>query len=101
MNGFFIKQGFNCGKFDTILFIRHKEKYILLVQIYVDNIIFGFTNESLCREFASLIQEEFEMSLIGELTYFLGLQIKQGEEGTFISITKHCLYLLKMFEMKD
>lgn len=59
-----------------MLFIRHKEKYILLVQIYIDDIIFGSTNESLCREFESLMQGEFEMSLMEELTYFLGLQIK-------------------------
>lgn len=66
-----------------------------------DNIIFGSTNESLCREFVSLMQGEFEMSLMGELTYFLGFQIKQGEEGNFISQTNYCLDLLKKFEMKD
>ena len=66
---------------DTILFIRHKENHIPLVQVYVYYIIFGSTNESLCREFVSLMQEEFEMSLMGELTYFLELQIKKGEEG--------------------
>lgn len=52
---FFIKQGFNREKVDTTLFVRHKEKHILLVQIYEDDIIFWSSNESLCREFASLM----------------------------------------------
>lgn len=73
LNGFFIKQGFNRGKFDTTLFIRHNEKHILLVKIYVYDIIFGSTNETLCREFASLMHGEFEMSFMKELTYFLEL----------------------------
>ncbi|XP_058781059.1 uncharacterized mitochondrial protein AtMg00810-like [Vicia villosa] len=67
----------------------------------VDDIIFGSIDESLCREFASLMQRKFEMSLIGELTYFLGLQIKQDEVGIFISQTKYYLELLKKFDMKD
>ena len=50
------------------------------MQIYVDDIIFGSTNDSLCKEFAKAMQEEFEMSLMGKLNYFLGLQIKQTEE---------------------
>ena len=70
---------------DTTLFIRHKVNHIILVQIYVDDIIFGFTHESHCKEFASLIHGEFEMPIMGELTYFLGFQMKQAEDVTFIS----------------
>ena len=54
---------------------------ILIVQIYVDDIIFGSTNELLCKEFESCTQHEFEMSMMGELNYFLGLQIKQMSDG--------------------
>ena len=66
------------------LFIKTKMKDILLVQVYVDDIIFGTTNESLCKEFAKLILGEFEMSMMGELNYFLELQIKQLMDGIFI-----------------
>ena len=59
---------------------------MLIIQIYVDDIIFVSTNESLCQDFAKLMQGEFEMSMMGELTFFLGLQIKQSKEG--ISITQ-------------
>ena len=61
---------------------------MFLAQIYVDNIIFGATNESLCKEFVKCMQEEFEMIMMGELNYFLGLQIKQLKEGIFINQAK-------------
>ena len=69
------------------LFILHKDRNMLIVQIYVHDIIFGATNEKLCEEFSKTIQGEFEMSMMGELTFFLGLQIKQKKDGIFISQT--------------
>ena len=66
---------------DTTLFRKSSNKEFILVQIYVDDIIFGATNNSLCKEFSKLMQTEFEMSMMGELKFFLGLQIKQGEKG--------------------
>ena len=68
---------------------------MLIVQIYVDDIIFGATNEELCQEFSKLMQREFEMSMMGELNLFLGLQVKQKEKGIFISQSKYCKELLK------
>ena len=79
--------GFKMGKNDTTLFIKTKEKDMLLVQIYVDDIIFGATNVSLCEEFSKC--SEFEMSMMGELKFFIGLQIKQLKEGTFINQAKY------------
>ena len=64
------------GKIDTTLFVKHKNEDIFVVQIYVDDIIFCSTNELLCKEFSSCMSKEFEMSMIGELKYFIGLQIK-------------------------
>ena len=61
---------------DKTLFIKKKCNELLVVQIYVDDIIFGVTNEILCKEFTELMQEEFEMSLMGELNYFIRLQVK-------------------------
>nr|KYP59758.1 hypothetical protein KK1_015199 [Cajanus cajan] len=71
----------------------------MYVQIYVDDIVFGSTNLSLCEEFAKTMQGEFEMSMMGELTFFLGLQIKQLNDGIFISQSKYCNELLKKFGM--
>ena len=81
------------------LFVKNKRKDILLVQVYVDDIIFGATNESLCKDFVELMQGEFEMSMMGELNYFLGLQIKQLKDGIFICQSKYTNELLKKFDM--
>ena len=76
LSSFLIENNFTKGKVDTTLFIKNFENNFLIVQIYVDDIIFGSTNESLCESFAETMSLEFEMSLMGELTFFLGLQIK-------------------------
>ncbi|KAK6143271.1 hypothetical protein DH2020_023619 [Rehmannia glutinosa] len=74
---------------------------ILLVQIYVDDIIFGSTNKEHCDKFSNLMQGKFEMSMMGELTFFLGLQVKQLKDGTFISQTKYTRDLMKKFSMEE
>ena len=74
---------------------------ILLVQIYVDAIIFGSTNDSLCKEFSLDMQSEFEMSMMGELNFFLRLQIKQTKNGIFISQAKQCKKLLNRFGIEN
>ena len=63
------------GKIDTTLFIKPKKNDMLIVQIYIDDIIFGATNGSLCEEFAKSMYSEFEMSMMEELNFFFGLQI--------------------------
>ena len=68
---------------DKILFYRNINDAFILVQIYVDDIIFGSTDEKLCKKFANLMKSQYEMSMMGELTYFLGLQVKQVKEGIF------------------
>ena len=77
LSSFLVKNGFKRGKVDTTLFIMHEKYDFLIIQIYVDDIIFGATNRNLCKSFSKLMQEEFDMSLMGELKYFMGLQIKQ------------------------
>ncbi|RVX02267.1 Copia protein [Vitis vinifera] len=74
---------------------------MLLVQIYVDDIIFGATNDSRCEDFSKCMHSEFEMSMMGELNFFLGLQIKQLKEGTFINQAKYIKDLLKRFNMEE
>nr|GEU65813.1 putative reverse transcriptase domain-containing protein [Tanacetum cinerariifolium] len=74
---------------------------ILLVQIYVDDIIFGSTNKDMCKDFEKLMKDKFQMSSIGELTFFLGLQVKQNKDGIFISQDKYVAEILRKFGLKE
>ena len=76
LSNFLLEKDFSKGKVDTNLFIKKTKNDLLIVQIYVDDIIFGATNHYLCEEFSKLMQGEFEMSMMGELKFFLRLQIK-------------------------
>ncbi|KAK2382366.1 putative mitochondrial protein [Trifolium repens] len=84
LSNFLLENGFQKGQVDNTLFRKTPKKDILIIQIYVDDIIFGSTNASLCKNFSKLMQDEFEMSMMGELKFFLGIQINQGEDGTYI-----------------
>ena len=101
LSKFIISSSFKMGKIDTTLFIKLRKNDILIVQIYVDDIIFGATNVSLCEEFVKSMHSEFEMSMMGELNFFLGLQIKQLKEGTFINQAKYIRDLLKKFNLEE
>jgi hypothetical protein len=98
---FLIEKGFTIGKVDTTLFTKKLHGEIFICQVYVDDIIFGSTNEDYCKELGELMSKEFEMSMIGELTFFLGFQVKQIREGIFISQEKYTKDLLKRFKMND
>ncbi|GKA65241.1 putative ribonuclease H-like domain-containing protein [Tanacetum coccineum] len=89
------------GKIDKTLFIRRDKGDILLVQVYVDDIIFGSTKKSLCTKFEKMMHKKFQMSSMGELTFFLGLQVKQKEDGIFISQDKYVIEILKKFGFTD
>lgn len=84
-----------------ILFTLIEGKHILVVQVYVDDFIFESTNKSLCDNFFLLMQSEFKMSMIGELSFFLGLQIKQASKGTMIQQLKHLKELIKKYGMDE
>ncbi|GKE50031.1 putative ribonuclease H-like domain-containing protein, partial [Tanacetum coccineum] len=71
--------GFERGKIDQTLFVKIHKGHILLVQIYVDDIIFGSTKKELCDEFEKLMKDRFQMSSLGELTFFLGLQFNYSD----------------------
>ena len=100
LSNFLIEQSFVRVQADKTLFIKTLNNQLLIVQIYVDDIIFGVTNETLCKEFSSSMQKEFEMSMMGELNFFLGLQVKKMEHGTFLCQTKQCTKLIKKFDME-
>ena len=97
---FLIKNGFTIGKADSTLFTRKVDNELFVCQIYVDDIIFGSTNEKFCEEFSKVMTNRFEMSMMGELKYFLGFQVKQLKEGTFLCQTKYTQDMLKKFGME-
>ena len=83
------------GSVDKTLFLLRQGNDSLIVQIYVDDIIFGGSSHFLVAKFAESMSKEFEMSMMGELTFFLGLQIKQTQEGTFVHQGKYTMDVLK------
>ncbi len=85
----FLEKGFTHGKIDTTLFLMFDGKDMLIVQIYVDDIIFDSTNKNLCKDFSKIMQDEFEISMMTELNFFLGLQIKQTKGGIFLNQSKY------------
>jgi hypothetical protein len=101
LRDFLITNDFKVGKADPTLFTKTIAKDLFICQIYVDDIIFGSTNKSYSEEFSRIMIQKFEMSMMGELKYFLGFQIKQFQEGTFISQTKYIQDILNKFGMKN
>ncbi|GJS98294.1 putative ribonuclease H-like domain-containing protein [Tanacetum coccineum] len=101
LSTYLLDNGFQRGKIDKTLFIRRDKCDILLVKVYVDDIIFGSTKKSLYTKFEKMMHKKFQMSSIGELTFFLGLQVKQKEDGIFISQDKYVTEILKKFGFSD
>ncbi|GJT12118.1 retrovirus-related pol polyprotein from transposon TNT 1-94 [Tanacetum coccineum] len=101
LSTYLLDNEFQRGKIDKTLFIRRDKGDILLVQVYVDDIIFGSTKKSLCTEFKKMMHKKFQISFMGELTFFLGLQVKQKEDGIFISQDKYVTKILKKFSFTD
>ncbi|GJZ50247.1 putative ribonuclease H-like domain-containing protein [Tanacetum coccineum] len=95
---FLLKNGYRRGTIDKTLFLKKDKHDIILVQVYVDDIIFGSTKKSWCDEFEALMKSRFQMSSMGELTFFLGLQVKQKPDGIFISQDKYVAEILKKFD---
>ncbi|KAI3816013.1 hypothetical protein L1987_15698 [Smallanthus sonchifolius] len=101
LSGYLLSNNFRRGAIDQTLFIKDEGGEILLVQIYVDDIIFGSTRKKLCKDFEVLMHSKFEMSSMGELNFFLGLQVKQVPNGIFISQSKYVKSILERFKMAD
>jgi hypothetical protein len=89
LRDFLISNAFMVGKADPTLFTKTCNGDLFVCQIYVDDIIFGSTNQKSCEEFSRVTMQKFKMSMMGELNYFLGFQVKEIKEGTFISQTKY------------
>ncbi|GJZ60234.1 putative ribonuclease H-like domain-containing protein [Tanacetum coccineum] len=100
LSTFLLKHGYRRGTIDKTLFLKKHKRDIILVQVYVDDIIFGSTKKAWCDEFEALMKGEFEMSAMGELTFFLGLQVQQRPDGIFISQDKYVQEILKKFDLE-
>ncbi|GJX55023.1 putative ribonuclease H-like domain-containing protein [Tanacetum coccineum] len=98
LSTYLLENGFRKVTIDKTLFIKKDKGDILLVQVYVDDIIFGSTKKSLCVEFEQIMHKRFQMSSMRELTFFLGLQVKQKDDGIFISQDKYVADILKKFD---
>ncbi|GKA91241.1 putative ribonuclease H-like domain-containing protein [Tanacetum coccineum] len=101
LSTFLLKNGYTRGTIHKTLFIKKDSKDSILVQVYVDDIIFGSTKKAWCDEFEDLMQSEFEMSSIGELTFFFGLQVEQRSDGIFISQDKYVADILRKFDLES
>jgi hypothetical protein len=98
---FLLEHGYVMGSVDKTLFTLNHGTDFLLVQIYVDDIIFGGSSHSLVFRFQEMMESEFQMSMMGELTFFLGIQVKQTKQGTFMRQARYTKDLMKKFNMAE
>ncbi|KAJ9561948.1 hypothetical protein OSB04_007108 [Centaurea solstitialis] len=98
LNEYLIGAGYKKGTIDPTLFLRRSGSDLIIVQIYVDDIIFASTKPELCKEFENTMKSQFKMSMMGELTFFLGLEVRQCPDGIFINQSKYVHDLLKRFD---
>ena len=101
LDGYLRQQGFKKGIVDRNLQVQLDKDNLTIVEVYVDDIIFGSNDDQLSKNFATKMQSEFETYLLGELTYFLGLQISQQEKGIFICQAKYIKEIIKKFKRED
>nr|GEV44680.1 hypothetical protein [Tanacetum cinerariifolium] len=101
LSKYLLANGFQRGTIDQTLFIRKHIGDFLLVQVYVDDIIFGSSNPQLCREFEALMHDKFQMSAMGDLNFFLGMQVLQKKDDIFLSQDKYVGDILKKFRYSD
>ncbi|GJU60133.1 putative ribonuclease H-like domain-containing protein [Tanacetum coccineum] len=99
MKRYYVEEGYQSPFHATTGSIKKDKKDIMLVQVYVDDIIFGSTRKSWCDEFEALMKGRFQMSSMGKLIFFLGLQVKQKTDGIFISQDKYVADMLKKFDL--
>ncbi|GJV60854.1 retrovirus-related pol polyprotein from transposon TNT 1-94 [Tanacetum coccineum] len=99
MSSFLLSQEFSKGAVDQTLFTKKAGHDILLVRIYVDDIIFASTNPAMCDEFAKIMTSKFKMLMMGQMTFFLGLQISQSPRGIFINQSIYALKIIKKYGM--
>ncbi|GJU80972.1 retrovirus-related pol polyprotein from transposon TNT 1-94 [Tanacetum coccineum] len=101
LKAFLLDHMYTMGLVDNTLFAKKKDSHIIIVQINMDDIIFGLNYQDLCDDFPKIMHDEFEMSMMDELNFFLGLQIKQLEDVIFFNQSKYIKEMLKKFGLED
>ena len=101
LDNYLKQQGFKGGAIGSNLYLKIEDENMIIVFVYVDDIIFGSNLQILSVNFASEMKKEFEMSMLGELTFLLALQVYQTDKGIFNSQTKYIKDMLKIFNMED
>ncbi|GKA18479.1 retrovirus-related pol polyprotein from transposon TNT 1-94 [Tanacetum coccineum] len=101
LKAFLIKHEYKIGMVDNTLFTKKKSSNLIIVQIYADDIILCSTCQDMCDDFAKIMHDEFEMSMMGELNFFLGQQMKQMEDGIFFNQSKYIKEMLKKFGLEE
>jgi hypothetical protein len=98
---FLLEHGYVIGSVDKTLFTLNHDTDFLPVQIYMDDIIFGGSSHTLVSRFQEMMESEFQMFVMGELTFFLGIQVKQTKQGTFVHQAKYTKDLMKKFNVAE
>ncbi|GKB17696.1 retrovirus-related pol polyprotein from transposon TNT 1-94 [Tanacetum coccineum] len=101
LKAFLIDHKYTMGLVDNTLFTKKRNSHFIIVQIYADDIIFCSTCQELCDDFSKTMHDEFEMSMMGELNFFIGLQIKQLDDGIFFNQPKYIKEMLKKFGLEN
>ncbi|GJV45366.1 retrovirus-related pol polyprotein from transposon TNT 1-94, partial [Tanacetum coccineum] len=101
LKAFILDHLYTMSLVDNTLFTKKNDSHIIIVQIYVDDIIFESSCQDLCDDFSKIMHDEFKMSIMGKLNFFLGLQIKQLEDGIFFNQSKYIKEMLKKFGLED
>ena len=101
LDNYLKQQGYKRGDTNSNLYMKIKDKNMIIVVVYVDDMIFGRNIQIISVKFAFEMEKEFEMSMLGELKFFLGLQFYQSDKGIFISQTKYIKDMLKKFKIED
>ncbi|CAM8908673.1 unnamed protein product [Rhodiola kirilowii] len=94
---FLIGMGYTRGGIDKTMFVKKENKHFIIAQIYVDDIVFGSNSQKMVDEFVAQMQSEFQMSMVGEMNYFLGLQVTQSKGGIFMTQANYARNLVKKF----
>lgn len=95
------QQGFKKGSTDNNIYVKVDRDNLKISEVYLPDIIFGSNDDKLSQDFATKMQSQFEICMIGELKYFLGSQISQQDKGIFIYQTKYIKEMLKKFQIED
>ncbi|CAM9000579.1 unnamed protein product [Rhodiola kirilowii] len=89
--------GYTRGGIDKTMLVRRDNKHFIIAQIYVDDIVFGSNSQKMVDEFMAQMQSEFKMSMVGEMNFFLGLQVVQSKDRIFLTQAKYARNLVKKF----